>query len=37
MLEQNDEWAATRRYMTLEPVVAVCNDMPMDPAMMAAL
>ncbi|NEU36404.1 IS256 family transposase, partial [bacterium LRH843] len=23
MLEQNDEWAVTRRYMTLETVAAV--------------
>lgn len=37
MLEQNDEWAVTRRYMTLETVAAVCDDRPMDPAMIAAL
>ena len=24
MLEQNDEWAVTRRYMTLETVAAIC-------------
>lgn len=37
MLEQNDEWAVTRRYMTLETVAAICDDHPMDPAMIAAL
>ena len=37
MLEQNDEWAVTRRYMTLETVAAICNDTQMDPAMIAAL
>jgi putative transposase len=37
MLEQNDEWAVTRRYMTLETVAAVCDDDNMDPAMIAAL
>ena len=25
MLEQNDEWAITRRYMTLETVAAICD------------
>ena len=37
MLEQNDEWAVTRRYMTLETVAAVCEDNVMDPAKIAAL
>ena len=37
MLEQNDEWAVTRRYMTLETVAAICHDTQMDPAMIAAL
>ncbi len=32
MLEQNDEWAVTRRYMTLETVAAICEDQAMDPA-----
>ena len=37
MMEQNDEWAVTRRYMTLETVAAVCDDSAMDPAMIAAM
>jgi transposase-like protein len=37
MLEQNDEWAVTRRYMTLETVAALCEDNIMDPAKIAAL
>ena len=37
MLEQNDEWAVTRRYMTLETVPAICEDQTMDPAKIAAL
>ena len=37
MLEQNDEWAITRRYMTLETVAAICDTDPMDPAKIAAL
>lgn len=37
MLEQNDEWAVTRRYMTLETVAAACDDTAMDPALIAAL
>jgi transposase-like protein len=37
MLEQNDEWAITRRYMTLETVAAICDTAPMDPATIAAL
>jgi transposase-like protein len=36
-LEQNDDWAVTRRYMTLETVAAVCEDGTMDPAKIAAL
>lgn len=35
MLEQNNEWAVTRRYMTLETVAAVCNDMLMELTMIA--
>ena len=30
MLEQNDEWAVTRRYMTLETMEEVCNDQFVD-------
>jgi len=37
MLEQNDEWAVTRRYMTLATVAAICEDVTMDPAEIAAL
>lgn len=37
MLEQKDEWAVTRRYMTLETVAAICDDNIMDPAKSAAL
>ena len=37
MLEQNDEWAITRRYMTLETVAAICDTTSMDPAKIAAL
>lgn len=37
MLEQNDEWAITRRYMTLETVAAICDTTTMDPAKIAAL
>jgi len=37
MLEQNDEWAVTRRYMTLQTVAAICDAAPMDPAKIAAL
>jgi hypothetical protein len=37
MLEQNDEWAVTGRYMTLETVSAICEDNIMDPAKIAAL
>jgi hypothetical protein len=37
MLEQNNEWAITRRYMTLETVATICDTLPMDPATIAAL
>ena len=37
MLEQNDERAITRRYMTLETVAAICDNAPMDPVKIAAL
>ena len=37
MWEQNDEWAITRRYMTLETVAAICDTPCMDPATIAAL
>ena len=30
MLEQNDGWAVTRRYMTLEPIDEVCKDQTVD-------
>ena len=34
---REDEWAVTRRYMTLETVAAICEDTTMDPAKIAAL
>ncbi len=37
MLEQNDEWAVTRRYMTLETIGSVCDDSNVDVAKLAAL
>jgi transposase-like protein len=37
MLEQNDEWAITRRYMTLETAAAICDTATIDPAKIAAL
>ena len=36
MLEQNDEWAVTRRYMTLEAVGEVCEPEDIDPLSLAA-
>ena len=36
MLEQNDEWAVTRRYMSLETVAQVCDDHMIDVARVAA-
>ncbi len=30
MLEQNDEWAVTRRYMTLDTIDEVCKDQTVD-------
>src|SRR6478735_7269271 len=36
MLEQNDEWAVSRRYMTLETVAQVCEDQSIDVARIAA-
>ena len=37
MLEQNDEWAVTRRYMSLETVAQVYDDRTIDVARIAAL
>ena len=37
MLEQNDEWAVTRRYMTLETVNQVCQDDILDVTTIAAI
>jgi transposase-like protein len=37
MLEQNDEWAITRRYMSLETVREVCNDAALDAAQIASI
>ena len=36
MLEQNDEWAVSRRYMTLEIVTEVCKPEDIDPLPLAA-
>jgi hypothetical protein len=36
MLEQNDEWAITRRYMGLETVRELCNDAILDAAQIAS-
>ena len=35
MLEQNDEWAVSRRYMPVEKLAAICND-EKETAMIAA-
>lgn len=37
MMEQNDEWAVTRRYMTLETVQQVCEDNSLDAAQIASI
>ena len=37
MLEQNDEWAVTRRYMTLETMEEICNDQTVDVAQLATV
>ena len=37
MMEQNDEWAVTRRYMTLETVQQVCEDNTLDAAQIASI
>jgi len=37
MLEQNDEWAVTRRYMTLETVAKGCKDATLDAAKIASI
>jgi transposase-like protein len=37
MLEHNDEWAVTRRYMTLETVAKVCEDNTLDAARIASI
>src|SRR5262245_45994783 len=31
LLEQNDEWAVTRRYMSLETMLGLCNDPAVGP------
>ena len=36
MLEQNDEWAVSRRYMTLEIVTEVCKPEDIEPLALAA-
>jgi len=36
MLEQNDEWAVSRRYMTLETVTEVCKPEDIEPLPLAA-
>jgi len=36
MLEQNDEWAVSRRYMTLEIVTEVCKPEDIEPLTLAA-
>ncbi len=37
MLEQNDEGAVTRRYMTLETIDKVCKDQTVDVAKIATV
>ena len=37
MLEQNDEWAVTRRYMTLDTIDEVCKDQTVDVAKIATV
>ena len=37
MMEQNDEWAIARRYMTLETIGNVCDDQRVDAVALAAL
>jgi putative transposase len=36
MMEQNDEWAVTRRYMTLETVAELCKPEDIEPLQLAA-
>ena len=36
MLEQNDEWAVTRRYMSMESVADLCQTAHIDPLPLAA-
>ena len=37
MMEQNDEWAIARRYMTLETMGSVCDGQLVDAVKLAAL
>jgi hypothetical protein len=37
MLEQNDEWAVSRRYMTLETLASVSHNPIVSPPALAAL
>ena len=37
MMEQNDEWAVARRYMSLETIESVCDDNLVDAVTLAAL